>query len=192
MQPKEHRISRRLTWQYMLKSLTISISLGAAAAVILFIVNESYNYGKQLAGVERDVDATQNKSLQTLEAQVADLRDELNKTKQVIATTAAGNVQVQFARQLQQVTNDLRKLEEKQGRIEKAILANPAKALEIPLIQRDIEAIKASQQSAGAVLKDSVDRVYDLNKWLLGGMAVSIMALALSTLLPTKRKPDSD
>jgi hypothetical protein len=28
-------------------------------------------------------------------------------------------------------------------------------------------------------VKESVDRIYDINKWLLGGMAVSVIALAI-------------
>ncbi|HVN95357.1 MAG TPA: hypothetical protein VMT62_02920 [Syntrophorhabdaceae bacterium] len=80
----------------------------------------------------------------------------------------------------------LKDIDSRLGKLEAAILSTPSKALEIPLLQRDIENIKVAQQSGVASLRDSVDRVYDLNKWLLGAMAVSIISLALATFLKGK------
>lgn len=49
-------------------------------------------------------------------------------------------------------------------KLENAILTTPSKALEIPLLQRDLENTKISQQAMISAVKDGVDRVYDLNK----------------------------
>jgi hypothetical protein len=57
----------------------------------------------------------------------------------------------------------------REGKLESAIMQNPAKALEVPLLRRDLDNLKDSQQSTFLTLKDGIDRVYDLNKWLLGG-----------------------
>lgn len=83
--------------------------------------------------------------------------------------------------QLQRLESDIAKIDKRLRQLEQAILASPAKALEIPLLQRDVDNLKASNQSSIAALKDSVDRVYDLNKWLLGTMALSITSLALTS-----------
>jgi hypothetical protein len=58
--------------------------------------------------------------------------------------------------------------------------------LEIPLLQRDLENLKVSQQANIQAVKDGVDRIYDLNKWLLGAMALSIIALAIGNFLKAK------
>jgi hypothetical protein len=56
----------------------------------------------------------------------------------------------------------------------------------MPLFQRDLENIRISEQSNSSVLKDSVDRIYDLNKWLLGAMAISIITLAVANFFKAK------
>jgi hypothetical protein len=85
--------------------------------------------------------------------------------------------------QLDQLQKSVADLQTRQVRIEQAILANPIKALEIPLLQRDLDGLKTAQQDSILALRQNVDRVYDLNKWLLGAMAVSIVTLAISNFL---------
>ena len=89
---------------------------------------------------------------------------------------------IQF-RQLQKAVADIQDREDK---LEKAILTNPSKALEIPLIQRDLENIKVTQQANILSSKESIDRIYDLAKWLLGGIAVSIFTQAVVNFLKEK------
>ena len=81
-------------------------------------------------------------------------------------------------------------LSTREEKLEFAIMRNPAQALEVPLLRRDLDNLKDAQQAAYSTLKDSVDRIYDLNKWLLGAMAISIVTLAVGNLLkPKETKP---
>jgi hypothetical protein len=70
-----------------------------------------------------------------------------------------------------------------QTKIESVILENPSKALEVPLLRRDLDNVKEQQQANVVAMRESVDRIYDLNKWLLGAMAVSVVSLAFGNLL---------
>jgi cell division protein FtsL len=90
--------------------------------------------------------------------------------------------------QIQQLTNGVTELKSREDKIEAVILNNPSKALEMPLIERDVENIKTAEQTNFASMKDSVDRIYDLNKWLLGAMAVGILTLAISNFLKSTDK----
>lgn len=72
--------------------------------------------------------------------------------------------------QTQQLANGVSELKSREDKIEAVILNNPSKALEMPLIERDVENIKTAEQTNFASMKDSVDRIYDLNKWLLDYM----------------------
>ena len=49
----------------------------------------------------------------------------------------------------------------------------------MPLIKRDIENIQITQQVNIQAVKDGVDRIYDIAKWLIGAMAVSIITLVI-------------
>jgi hypothetical protein len=96
-------------------------------------------------------------------------------------------------------------------KLENALLATPSKALEVPLLRQELDDIKTAQrvdsehikellsedldrlsESVGEArksLSESVDRVYDFNKWLLGGLCVGIMSLAIGNLLKAAEKP---
>jgi len=91
--------------------------------------------------------------------------------------------------ELQKVTTSVNDLNTRESKIEAVILENPAKALETPLLRRDLDNVRESQKEALVSLKDSVDRIYDLNKWLLGAMAVSIVTLAAGNFLKSETKP---
>lgn len=92
--------------------------------------------------------------------------------------------------EMQKVSTSVSDLNSRESKIESIILESPAKALEMPLLRRDLDNVKEAQQAAVVSLKESVDRVYDLNKWLLGAMAVSVVTLAAGNLLkPKETKP---
>lgn len=59
-------------------------------------------------------------------------------------------------------------IQQRMEKLEAAIMATPAKALEVPLLQRDLEHLKTLQGATMESTKASTDRVYDLLKWLVG------------------------
>ena len=93
--------------------------------------------------------------------------------------------------QLQKLHDSFDDLASREAKIEAIILDNPSKALEVLLLRRDLDNVKESQQAALGSLKDNIDRIYDLNKWLLGAMAVSIVTLAAGNLLRQKETKPS-
>jgi hypothetical protein len=87
---------------------------------------------------------------------------------------------------LKAIAGRLATIETRQTSIEQAILGNPVRAIELPLLRNDILNLREAQQHNMSTLKSTVDQVYDLNKWLLGGLAVAMIVLALTTLLNRK------
>jgi hypothetical protein len=83
----------------------------------------------------------------------------------------------------------LKQIEQKQQRIERVIMADPNKALELPLMRRDLEALEERQAVSNEATRRSVEQVYDLSKWLIGALAVGVLSLALNTLLRRKDHP---
>ena len=59
---------------------------------------------------------------------------------------------------------------------------NPMKALEVVLLRKDIDNLEKRLQTDLVSVKHEIERVYDLNKWLLGFMitiALSILGIAV-------------
>lgn len=137
----------------------------------------------ELKGVKLQVDqASSDKTL----AETIKLREELRSLKTDLQNVASLPHDAKVAIQLQQTQKAIKDIAERQEKLEQVILANPAKALEIPLLQRDLENVKSAQQANLTAVKEGVDRIYDLNKWLLGAMAISIVTLAISNFLKGK------
>jgi hypothetical protein len=85
--------------------------------------------------------------------------------------------------QLQQIQKSVADIQNREGQLEQVILTSASRALEIPLIKRDLENLKATQQTAILTIKEDFDRTYDLSKWLLGALAVGIITLAIGNFL---------
>lgn len=78
---------------------------------------------------------------------------------------------------------EVRSVADRQKRIEDAIPRDPARALELPLIREDLDNLRDAQSSSSQAVRQEVDRLYDVIKWLIGGGVSSLVAIALSLLI---------
>jgi hypothetical protein len=163
-------------------------AIAALLGVVVWIFASLGSYVSQRESFEdRAVLNAQTINVYTsLEAKFQDLGSRLNALEQRISSISTIPKEDALYIELQKLTTSVGDLNSREAKIETVILQNPAKALKMPLLRRDLDNIKESQQAAIVILKDSVDRIYDINKWLLGAMAVSIVTLAAGNLLKPK------
>ncbi len=177
-----------------LKNRPLSYKLNLAAGSLGLIVTVAIFIGAarnlELSGV------APSSSLPTpaqLRAETASLRAEMEKLAADLTSIQADlrNVaalpkETKIGIAQQQTQKALRELAERQARLEQIIVANPVKALEMSVLQRDLENVKATQQSSLSAVKVTVDRVSGLTKWALAAMALCIVLLAFSNTLRGK------
>jgi hypothetical protein len=82
----------------------------------------------------------------------------------------------------------LRLVEQREHKLEQIILSDPAKALELPLLKRDIDNVRESNAQALEAVRRSVEQTYDLSKWLLGALALGVLSLAVNSFLSKRSK----
>ena len=73
--------------------------------------------------------------------------------------------------------------------MEQVVMQNPTKALEVPMLRKDLEVYKEANQITNIALRHEMERVYDFNKWFLGlmfTMFVSILGLALTNFIKSR------
>ena len=54
------------------------------------------------------------------------------------------------------------------------------------MLRRDLESVREANAQGLAAVRQSVDQVYDLSKWLLGALVVGILSLAISNYFTKK------
>lgn len=166
----------------LLPAVAAMLSTIAGLVVVLYRPSSEIGTSKfQVETLEKQLTATQ----QAMDRSLA-LQEELQSIKADIRNISKLSSNEKLAFQMSQVQRDIQQITQRQQKLENAILTSPSKALEIPLLQRDIENIKSLQKENIIAIKEGIDRVYDLNKWLLGAMAVSVVTLAVSNFLKGK------
>ncbi|WP_372363847.1 hypothetical protein ACCQ07_05260 [Xanthomonas sp. NCPPB 3583] len=90
------------------------------------------------------------------------------------------------------IKNSQTDLNERMQKLESTILENPEKALAIPLLRRDLDAARASNELQRMVFREEIDRLYGLLKWisgLLGTVLLGVVGWATNTLIQSLRAP---
>ena len=77
-----------------------------------------------------------------------------------------------------QVANEISTLDAKVNNLNAAILASPDKALAVPLLRRDIDTLTKRVEEIQAQGKADIDRLYEQQKWTLGGIGTVLLAVA--------------
>ena len=74
--------------------------------------------------------------------------------------------------------------------LEDVILDNPSKAVQTILLRKDLDNLKNSNQADVLMIKQEIERVYDLSKWLAGllfFLAFGILSLAVANVFKGRK-----
>ncbi|MEC3947583.1 hypothetical protein [Sphingobium sp. HWE2-09] len=181
---EEERIKR--TTRKTQRLATALAAAGMAAAVPSALIPIFGKFDIQIAPMEQPVAAAASvKEIASLKLQVLQLKNDLAHLNITISDDAP-SVALKVA--LENIQRRISEIEKRQAALDNIILDNPSKALELPLLKRDVETVRQSNEQSITAIRQSVDQIYDLNKWLLGSMAVGVICLALSHFF--RRKVD--
>jgi hypothetical protein len=122
------------------------------------------------------------------------LRNKLVQTETLLTDLNKVPDEAKVAAQLNQQKEALVVVSERLNKMEKAVLEDPAKALEMPLLRKDFNYLKQSYETDSLALRNEVSRIYDLNKWFIGlmfSMAIGLIGLAITNFLKSSKKDES-
>ncbi|MFO1431828.1 MAG: hypothetical protein U1F76_17100 [Candidatus Competibacteraceae bacterium] len=132
--------------------------------------------------------------LEGLKSQLALVGTDLDSLKKQVQAPLPGADKSQVAVRLGRLEGTLTDLQSRQAKLEEIVLNNPGKVLELNSLRRGLDELKEDQQQQHLTVGHSLERIYTLNKWLFGSMAVSIVVLAIgygareSEEVPTEQK----
>ncbi len=90
--------------------------------------------------------------------------------------------------EVNRVSNSLGKLEENMSRIQTAILDDPMKALEVPLLRKDMESIKSLNEAQITAVRGEVERTNGLLIGTIVALALGVLGTALPNLFKKDKK----
>ena len=121
------------------------------------------------------------------EPREAALSHDLNYLKQEVLTIknkvdALSNVPegAPVVAKLKELEVKLISTDEKLSSIRREIMQSPEKALEIPMLRRDIQALQSQYDNATKSLEREISRTYDTVKWVMGTIVLGLLGLATS------------
>lgn len=110
-----------------------------------------------------------------LSQQIDSIQNQINGLSQIPVDNA---INIRLAN----IQFDINTLKDQLKSLNNAILDNPSKAIELPLMRKDIDQISKDQTEAIAQLQGNLNQLVDLGKWLIGGIYFSVIGLIISAL----------
>ena len=129
-----------------------------------------------------------NKYMKEAKTEIATLRSDVDRLRSRLdAASSIADSAHQFVGLKSTIDDASARLE----RMEKAIMADPEKALSIPLLRAELAAMASTYQRDLQAYGGQIDRIYDQNKWfigLIGTMALGLVGLGVSNFIQAKKK----
>ena len=158
-------------------SAVVAILLSIIAAVLGFYTNKEAEMGLKFENIK--LSEVSNMSIGTLENDIIAIRSRVEALSDIPQDVAVAaklvEIETQIASLTQQVTV-----------INNAIMDSPGKALEIPILKRDISSLEKQYVSTTQALEREITRAYDTIKWVIGTIILSILGLGASVFLKAK------
>ena len=167
--------------------LSVALTAGAvfasvATAFVAFSVQDVRQRSDDAAMRTAELQKQMNVSAGTMDI-IKSMRSDIGLLKERQAALRGNGPQPVSSQQYADLSSRMTALDVRETKLEQVILADPSKALEMPLLRRDMDSNKEYNLASLSEVKAEIDRIYDLSKWLIGGLTISIISLAIASLL---------
>jgi len=175
------------TWSTIVSGMTSSIAVAITAAMmfgLFFDERKTLNNSEltsELEAVKVQFEKT-NIKLSNIEKSITSIRQELT----TITSLPEGS---EWKTEASRMNQQLLTVSEKLGALESALTVDPAKALAVPILRKDLNNINKSLESEIKQSKAEIDRIYDQNKWFIGLMftiALSVLGMVVTNFVSKK------
>lgn len=158
-----------------LQVLLTSVVLGLLIGSIYDVWSISKRWGLSEDPIEARL-----RRLELENAGLIKANDALRKQVAALEKAPASNENPQA--QLNVLATSIQSLDKRFSEIERAILQDPAKALQLPILRKDLEKTQELTVAQTAALRQDIERTYSLITGTMIALALAVLAPALSNL----------
>jgi hypothetical protein len=130
--------------------------------------------------------------LQHVQADVVTLTQQMTQLQSQVDTLSKPKPGSRINAQLDRMNKTVGQLHKQLASLNSVIVESPTKALELPLLRRDLDSVKAQNQASFTALQQDLDREYDLMKWILGTFVVGIGGMLITVLSSALKGPKAN
>lgn len=158
-------------------------------SLISFIYSSSYLKALGVPFESKDVSVVIYKNdaielMRKLELQVKDIDAKLKGISELPKELPVASKIIELETKIENIQKSLNDLN-------KIIVESPEKALELPLVRRDISAMEQKIDSSVKNVETQLARAYDMFKWVLGTLVISVLSLAIGMFFKDKREKNT-
>lgn len=159
----------------VLTTIFMLVLIGGLSWFLISRIDPIFSKGLRYASAE---DAS------AIQAELTMLSNNVTILQETVDRLSQSPQDLSLSAELAQINSTLISLDSRLQRIEHAILDDPAKALEVTLLRRDIDDMQEEYQEDLQSVRAEITRLYDFNKWFLGVVIVGLVGIIASNFLP--------
>jgi hypothetical protein len=109
--------------------------------------------------------------------ELENLKSELSESRATVLALQKPSSEIGLSTEQAKITSTIVSFEKRLSAIESAILESPERALSIPLIRKDVGDLSKRSEEFRSTVKAEIDRLYEQQKWMLGGIGTVLLAI---------------
>ncbi len=115
------------------------------------------------------------------------LENDVDRLQAQVKALAQPSESARVSAELKGARETLEQVSTRLTALEAALLDNPAKAIALPLLDKEVRELRISSEASRSVIRADIDQVYDLMKWVFGTFLVAIVAMIGANVVSTVR-----
>lgn len=122
--------------------------------------------------------------LEEQEVILAKVQTSIESISSTLNTLSALPENKEWSLEAKKLENNIELVSNKLINLESALTADPAKALAVPILRKDLDNAEKSIRAELSQTKSNIDRIYDQNKWFIGlvfTIALSVFGMAIGS-----------
>ncbi|MWV14146.1 hypothetical protein F3I62_18760 [Pseudomonas sp. R-28-1W-6] len=174
-------------WSTIVAGMTSSVAIAATAAMVFGLL---FDESKTLNNAEltEKIYSIQSER-ENIVKELNSLKTELKISKSSLEAISKVPDEHGWKSEASRISSSIERLDSRLEALENAITEDPAKALAVPILRKDLDNAEKSLKAELIQTKSEIDRMYDQNKWFIGLMftiALSVLGMAASSFFNRK------
>lgn len=183
LQESKNRVKK---WTDLVAGMTSSIAVAITIAMATGFLGQNQTLSKQELTDKIYIIETKFEG-QT--ASIKSIKKELENINSGLKSISNLPEGAEWKTEASKISQNVSFVSERIKALEEALTTDPAKALAVPILRKDLDNIEKSLRSELAQTRTEIERMYDQNKWFIGlifTIALSVLGMAVSSF--TNRK----